>query len=313
MFERFSDASRRVILLARDEARGLDHRYVGTEHLLLGVLDAGDSPAADRLYDLGVTDEAVREGIEQWVGRGGTPSGDDIAFSSRAKAAIEVALRTAERHAAQVEPSHLLLGVLNEHDSPACGILNALGVDVVKLGLELIHEVGEPTGISTLLKDAETMARAMRPLWSLRRSRAAGVEGLELLDRMSDAVLTGIVAARREARRLGWQRLGPELLVLGLLVVESEAREALIGAGAGERPARAVLEAICPVVDTLGDGPLPLDDAVRWALGHSRRPDACLRSLDLLQAVLARSLGVWILLRAAGAEPAALRKLAGYA
>ncbi|MGH8934359.1 MAG: Clp protease N-terminal domain-containing protein [Egibacteraceae bacterium] len=81
MFERFSDASRRVVVLAQDEARWLDHDHVGTEHLLLGVLDEGESEVARLLYDLGITDDAMRRVIVDVIGLGDGSAGDDIAFS----------------------------------------------------------------------------------------------------------------------------------------------------------------------------------------------------------------------------------------
>jgi ATP-dependent Clp protease ATP-binding subunit ClpC len=123
MFERFTERARRVIVLAQEEARLLDHDHIGTEHLLLGVVaDEGD--AAGALADLGLDLETARREVEEVVGRGAaTPSGH-IPFSPRAKKALESSLREArdDEHD-HIGPEHILLGIVRDYDGTAAEVL----------------------------------------------------------------------------------------------------------------------------------------------------------------------------------------------
>ncbi|MGH8908523.1 MAG: Clp protease N-terminal domain-containing protein [Egibacteraceae bacterium] len=297
MFKRFSDASRHVVVLAQDEARGLGHGCVGTEHILLGLLAAGDSPAAGMLHACGITDEDVREHI----GRGDEPAGENIAFSPRAKEAIEAAFRAAQRRGTLVEPSHLLLGVLSQVFGRACEVMQRLGIDLRMLEAALRRDL---PGGSVRFEDVWV---SQLSAFSPPTMRAGG---LELLDRLSDAALAGLAAGQLEARRLGQDSLSPEFLMLGLLATEGEARDALVTAGASERAAREALEVICPLVEAAGGPPLP-DESVRRVLSDCQAgaPGEPIRSSDLLREGLGRSAGAWMLLRAAGADLAVLKKL----
>jgi hypothetical protein len=133
MFERFSEQGRSVIVLAQDEARGLAHDYLGTEHLLLGLLRLDTSGAARALAELGVDQARVRARVEELVGRGpGTPSGA-IPFTPRAKKVLELALREslALRHD-DIETEHLLLAILAEGEGVAARILSEQGLDAAR-------------------------------------------------------------------------------------------------------------------------------------------------------------------------------------
>jgi hypothetical protein len=128
MYEQFSEPARHVIVLAQEEARGLDHVYVGTEHLLLGLITLGQGVASRVLADLGITAPAVRDLVVEIIGRGrsGAAAGT-IPFTPRAKSTFEFAWGEARaRDAEQVGPEHLLLGVLHDGDGVGGQIITKL-------------------------------------------------------------------------------------------------------------------------------------------------------------------------------------------
>lgn len=133
MFERFDDSGRRVVVLAQEQARLLEHGYIGTEHLLLGIL-AYDGPLTDALEQRGASHEAVRDRVEEILGpSAGTPPGY-IPFTPRAKEVLELSLREAMRLGHRpIGPAHLLLGLLREGQGVGCQALVALGADVRQL------------------------------------------------------------------------------------------------------------------------------------------------------------------------------------
>jgi prophage maintenance system killer protein len=130
MFQRFTDRARRVVVLAQEEARLLRHDYVGTEHLLLGLLHESGGVAARALESLGINREAVRRQVEQIIGRGQQAPGSHIAFTPRAKKVLELSLREAlalgHNH---VGTEHILLGLLREGQGVAAQVLTGLGID----------------------------------------------------------------------------------------------------------------------------------------------------------------------------------------
>jgi ATP-dependent Clp protease ATP-binding subunit ClpC len=132
MFERFDDSAKRVIVLAQEEARKLDHPFIGTEHLLLALLRQ-DSAAARALTGLGIGYDAVLARVEQALGRGATPTPSHIPFTPATKRAVErgfeasVALK--HRH---IGPEHLLLGLVRD-ENEATGMLADLGADAQRI------------------------------------------------------------------------------------------------------------------------------------------------------------------------------------
>jgi ATP-dependent Clp protease ATP-binding subunit ClpC len=154
MFERFTDRARRVVVLAQEQARTLNHNYIGTEHLLLGLLREGDGVAAKALGALGISLEAVRAQVQATVGQGlRGPTGRHIPFTPRAKKVMELSLREAlQLGHSSIDTEHLLLGIFREGEGVAAQVLAGLGADdgqvrgqVVRL---LIGE-GEPAGPRT--------------------------------------------------------------------------------------------------------------------------------------------------------------------
>jgi ATP-dependent Clp protease ATP-binding subunit ClpC len=129
MFERFSKPARRVVVLAQDHARGLDHNYIGTEHILLGLIAEGESPAAQVLLELGVTVEVVRGEIETIIGHGQQTPAGHIPFTPRAKKVLELSLREALQFGQNyVGTGHILLAIETEAAGVAVQILQARGV-----------------------------------------------------------------------------------------------------------------------------------------------------------------------------------------
>ncbi|MGW7686007.1 Clp protease N-terminal domain-containing protein [Kribbella sp. NPDC054772] len=138
MYEQFSDPARQVIVLAQEEARGLDHVYVGTEHLLLGLIKQGSGLAARVLADLGITAPAVRDLVVEIIGRGAGGAVGSIPFTPRAKSTFEFAWREARaRGAEQVGPEHLLLGVLHDGDGVGGQIITKLATDTEQVRRKL--------------------------------------------------------------------------------------------------------------------------------------------------------------------------------
>jgi Clp amino terminal domain, pathogenicity island component/UvrB/uvrC motif len=157
MFERFSDRARRVVVLAHEEARLLDHNYIGTEHILLGLIHEGGGVAARALQQLGISLEAMREQVEQIAGRGSTRPSGHIPFTPRVKKVLELSLREA-LHLGQnyIGTGHLLLGVVREEESPAEGgvavrVLEALGTELMQVRRQVIAQLREPSDEGPLL------------------------------------------------------------------------------------------------------------------------------------------------------------------
>src|SRR5918996_1932747 len=115
MFERFTDRARRVVVLAQEEARMLNHNYIGTEHILLGLLHEGHGVAANALESLGVPLDGVRKEVEEIIGRGETAASGHIPFTPRAKKVLELSLREAlELGHNYIATEHILLGLVRE-------------------------------------------------------------------------------------------------------------------------------------------------------------------------------------------------------
>jgi ATP-dependent Clp protease ATP-binding subunit ClpA len=139
MFERFTDRARRVVVLAQEEARMLNHNYIGTEHLLLGLVHEGHGVAAEALESLGISLEAVRQQVEQIIGRGNQAPSGHIPFTPRAKKVTELALREADALGnGHVDTEHLLLGLVREGDGVAAQVLARLGGDLNSVRQQVI-------------------------------------------------------------------------------------------------------------------------------------------------------------------------------
>jgi len=131
VFGRFTDRARRVVVLAQEEARMLCHNYIGTEHILLGLIGEGEGVAAKALESLGISLEAVRQQVEEIIGRGQQAPPGHIAFTPRAKKVLELALREAQQLGHNyIGTEHILLGLIGEGEGVAAQVLVKLGADL---------------------------------------------------------------------------------------------------------------------------------------------------------------------------------------
>ena len=142
MFERFTDQARRVVVLAQEEARMLDHNYIGTEHILLGLMHEGEGIAARALTSLDISLEAVRRLVEEIIGRGQQAPSGHIPFTPRAKKVLELSLREALQLGHNyIGTEHILLGLFREGDGVGVQVLVQLGADPNRVRQEVVHLV----------------------------------------------------------------------------------------------------------------------------------------------------------------------------
>ena len=140
MFERFTDRARRVIVLAQEEARGLNHNYIGTEHILLGLIHEGEGVAAKALESMGISLEAVRQEVEEIIGHGAEPPVGHIPFTPRAKKVLELSLREGLQMGHKyIGTEFLLLGLIREGDGVAAQVLVKLGADLPRVRQQVIQ------------------------------------------------------------------------------------------------------------------------------------------------------------------------------
>ncbi|MGZ6998537.1 MAG: ATP-dependent Clp protease ATP-binding subunit [Acidimicrobiia bacterium] len=156
MFERFTDRARRVVVLAQEEARLLNHNYIGTEHILLGLIHEGEGVAAKALESLGISLEAVRAQVEEIIGHGGSAPSGHIPFTPRAKKVLELSLREALQLGHNyIGTEHILLGLIREGEGVAAQVLVKLGADLSRVRQQVIQllsgysggKEGAPAGV----------------------------------------------------------------------------------------------------------------------------------------------------------------------
>jgi ATP-dependent Clp protease ATP-binding subunit ClpA len=166
VFERFTDRARRVVVLAQEEARLLNHNYIGTEHILLGLIHEGEGVAAMALESLGISLEAVRAQVEEIIGHGGSAPSGHIPFTPRAKKVLELSLREALQLGHNyIGTEHILLGLIREGDGVAAQVLVKLGADLSRvrqqviqllsgyLGGRVITDPGESEHVATMPRE----------------------------------------------------------------------------------------------------------------------------------------------------------------
>jgi len=195
MFERFTNQARRVVVLAQEESRSLNHNYIGTEHLVLGLLREGQGTGARALESLDVTLEAVRGEVETRIGRGNQEQSGHIPFTPRAKKALELSLRESLALGQKyIGTGHLLLGLIRKGDGVGVEILVGLGADLNVLRARVVEFLADDTEEGAVTGPAVRVATARPP---------GAIQGL--LDSI-DARLTMI------ERHLGITRSVPEEL-----------------------------------------------------------------------------------------------------
>jgi ATP-dependent Clp protease ATP-binding subunit ClpC len=163
LFQRFSDSARRVVVLAQEEARKLNHNYIGTEHLLLGLIQEGDGVAAKALEGTQIEIDAVRSQVVDVIGRGSSPPSGHIPFTPRAKKVLELSLREALQLGHNyIGTEHILLGLIREGEGVAAKVLVKLGADLERLRSQVLKslsgstaagEAGVPEGGGSMMLD----------------------------------------------------------------------------------------------------------------------------------------------------------------
>jgi ATP-dependent Clp protease ATP-binding subunit ClpC len=145
MFEKFTDRARRVIVLAKEEATALNHSYIGTEHLLLGLIRDGDGIAARALTSMGIGLAAVRQAVLDIIGQGQQAPSGHIPFTPRSKKVLELSLREAlQLGADSIGTEHILLALLREGDGIAAQILVASGLDLNRVRQQVVELIPGP-------------------------------------------------------------------------------------------------------------------------------------------------------------------------
>ena len=140
MFERFTDRARRVVVLAQEEAKMLNHNYIGTEHILLGLIHEGEGVAAKALESLGISLDAVREQVQDIIGQGQQQPTGHIPFTPRAKKVLELSLREALQLGHNyIGTEHILLGLIREGEGVAAQVLVKLGADLNRVRQQVIQ------------------------------------------------------------------------------------------------------------------------------------------------------------------------------
>jgi ATP-dependent Clp protease ATP-binding subunit ClpA len=189
MFERFTDRARRVIVLAQEEARLLNHNYVGTEHLLLGLAHEGQGVAAKALELLGIRLEALRSQVESIIGQGQMAPSGHIPFTPRAKKVLELSLRESKQLGHNyIGTEHLLLGLIREGEGVAAQVLVKLGADQARVREQVIQllsgsaggpEAAEQAGAGTRLVPMtvpEDLREVEEQLAQVRRQKEAAID-----------------------------------------------------------------------------------------------------------------------------------------
>ena len=170
MFERFTDRARRVVVLAQEEARMLNHNYIGTEHILLGLIHEGDGVASKALESLGIELEQVREQVQEIIGQGQQAPSGHIPFTPRAKKVLELSLREALQLGHNyIGTEHILLGLIREGEGVAAQVL-------VKLGAELLRVRQQVIQLITGYQGKEAQAAGVGPA-SQQQEGSGGVAG----------------------------------------------------------------------------------------------------------------------------------------
>ncbi len=187
MFERFTERARRAVVLAQEEARMLNHNYIGTEHILLGLIHENRGVAARALESLGISLDAVRHQVEEIIGRGQQAPSGHIPFTPRAKKVLELSLREALQLGHNyIGTEHILLGLIREGDGVAAQVLVKLGADLNRVRQQVIQLLHGYQGQEPASAGAALAGAAL-----------GGASGTDLADRLrSLAARLAVVEAR---------------------------------------------------------------------------------------------------------------------
>ena len=206
MFERFTDRARRVVVLAQEEARLLNHNYIGTEHILLGLIHEGEGVAAKALESLGISLEGVRGQVEELIGQGGSSPSGHIPFTPRAKKVLELSLREALQLGHNyIGTEHILLGLIREGEGVAAQVLVKLGADLSRVRQQVIQLLsgyagsGGPMGAASEKAGATTGSRGSE---SQSGSLVLDQFGRNLTQAATEKKLDPVIGRKRELERV---------------------------------------------------------------------------------------------------------------
>jgi ATP-dependent Clp protease ATP-binding subunit ClpC len=193
MFERFTDRARRVVVLAQEEARMLNHNYIGTEHILLGLIHEGEGVAAKALESLGISLDAVRSQVTEIIGEGQSAPTGHIPFTPRAKKVLELSLREALQLGHNyIGTEHILLGLIREGEGVAAQVLQKLGADLNRVRQQVIQLLSGYTG------GRETTAAEQTPQGSMVLDQF----GRNLTQLAREAKLDPVIGRSKEIERV---------------------------------------------------------------------------------------------------------------
>ena len=233
MFERFTDRARRVVVLAQDEARSLEHNYIGTEHILLGLIREGEGVAAKALEMANISLKGVRDQVIEIIGKGENDSKDHIPFTPRAKKVLELSMREALQLGHNyIGTEHILLGLIREGEGVANQVLTNLGADLGSIRQNVIHLLsgypgagqneagGETVGVGTGTQKPQKSGSAILDQFGRNLSEAARENKLDpVIGRVNEMERVMQILSRRTKNNpvlIGEPGVGKTAVVEGL-------------------------------------------------------------------------------------------------
>ncbi|MEM9276379.1 MAG: Clp protease N-terminal domain-containing protein, partial [Cyanobacteria bacterium P01_F01_bin.143] len=203
MFERFTEKAIKVIMLAQEEARRLDHNFVGTEQILLGLIGEGTGIASKVIRSMGVDLKNARIEVEKIIGRGSDVVEKEIPFTPRAKRILELSIEeSGQLKDNHIGTEHLLLAIIFEGESIAARVLENLGIDLLKVRAQVLRMLNKN---DNQLQDSD------------KQSQDPDKSKPSLFERFTEKAIKVIMLAQEESRRLGHNFVGTEQILLGLI------------------------------------------------------------------------------------------------